>query len=130
MTTSGRSPVSGLSMRRRSLLLGGASAATLATLGQAEAAAASPTDSAAEPSLSFDFDQGNFIRDLITTRAGGVFPQEESIGPMDATVYVWLTTMFQMSWFDALAPYHPTAVGVHSQIPRRPASESATNRNK
>ncbi|WBB61030.1 hypothetical protein O7599_00260 [Streptomyces sp. WMMC500] len=44
--------------------------------------------------------------------------------------YTWVTHLLQTSWFDALAPYHPTAVGVYSQIPRRPAGESATNRNK
>jgi hypothetical protein len=127
MTTSESSPVSGFSLGRRSLLLGGASIATLTTLGHAGAAAASqPTPSKPD----FDFDKDNFIRDLISTRADGAFPEETVIGPMDASIYIWITTLFQMSWFDALAPYHPTAVGIHSRIPRRPASESATNRNK
>jgi hypothetical protein len=49
---------------------------------------------------------------------------------MDAPLYIWITHLFMSSWFDALAPYHPTAVGVHSRIDRRPATESATNRNK
>ena len=80
--------------------------------------------------LAFDFDNGNFIRDLITTRADGAFPDEDAIGSNDASVYIWISRVFQMSWFDALAPYHPTAVGVYSRIGRRPASESATNRNK
>jgi hypothetical protein len=35
-----------------------------------------------------------------------------------------------VSWFDATAPYHPTAVGVFSRLGRRPASERATNRNR
>jgi hypothetical protein len=131
MTMSGRSPVADFSPRRRSLLIGGASTAALATLGHTGTAAASQaTGSADEPAVDFDFDKGNFIRDLITTNAGGVFPPEGAIGPMDATIYVWLTSSLQISWFDALAPYHPTAIGVHSRIPRRPSSESATNRNK
>ncbi|MGA1726277.1 MAG: vanadium-dependent haloperoxidase [Burkholderiaceae bacterium] len=33
------------------------------------------------------------------------------------------------AWFDAIAPYHPTAVGVYSRLGRRPAAE-ATHRNK
>ncbi|MGW0763549.1 vanadium-dependent haloperoxidase [Streptomyces sp. NPDC002814] len=130
MTKSGRSPVSEFSPRRRSLLLGGASAAAVATLGSTAQASASPASADNPPSVDFDFDKDNFIRDLIITRADGVFPEEGVIGPMDATIYVWITTLFQMSWFDALAPYHPTAVGVHSRIKRRPAGESATNRNK
>ncbi|MFD0319246.1 vanadium-dependent haloperoxidase [Streptomyces flavalbus] len=114
--------------RRRSLLIGGASTATLAALGAT--AAATPAAAADGPAVTFDFDNGNFIRDLITTRADGVFPPEGAIGPMDATIFVWLTSTLQISWFDALAPYHPTAVGIHCRIPRRPAAESATNRNK
>src|SRR6266536_2218327 len=102
-TTSGRSPVTNLAPRR---------------------------ESAANIVIDFDFDNGNFIRDLITTNVGGALPVESAIGPMDASIYIWITHLFQMSWFDALAPYHPTAVGVHSRIPRRPSSESATNRNK
>jgi hypothetical protein len=128
MTTSGRSPVSRFSLGRRSLLLGGASTAALAIAGHASPAAASQLDE--PPQIDFDFDNGNFIRDLVTTNADGQFPTEDSIGPMDAPIYIWLTHLFQMSWFDALAPYHPTAVGVCSRIGRRPASESATNRNK
>jgi hypothetical protein len=84
----------------------------------------------APPQLDFDFDNGNFIRDLVTTNAGGELPSEDAVGPMDAVIYTWITHLFMMSWFDALAPYHPTAVGFCSRIPRRPASESTTNRNK
>jgi hypothetical protein len=80
--------------------------------------------------IDFDFDNDNFVRDLITTNVGGALPVESAIGPMDASIYIWITHLFQLAWFDALAPYHPTAVGLHSRIPRRPASESATNRNK
>ena len=38
-------------------------------------------------SFQFDFDNANFIRDLITTNAGGGFPPEDAIGPRDATVF-------------------------------------------
>jgi hypothetical protein len=47
---------------------------------------------------------------------------------MDATVNIWLQHLNTIAWFDAVAPYHPTAVGVYTRIGRRPASES-TNRN-
>jgi hypothetical protein len=130
MATSERSAASGSSLRRRSLLIGGGLTAALATAGgTARAAAGLSPDPAAEqlPPFQFDFDNGNFIRDLIT---GGPAPLEDAIGPMDASIYIWITSLVQISWFDALAPYHPTAVGVHSRIPRRPSGESATNRNK
>ncbi|RII13458.1 hypothetical protein DSC45_24200 [Streptomyces sp. YIM 130001] len=82
------------------------------------------------PKLAFDFDNGNFIRDLVTTNGGGGFPPADAMAPGDVSTYTWITHLFQTSWFDAVAPYHPTAVGVYSRIPRRPAEEAATNRNK
>jgi hypothetical protein len=88
------------------------------------------TTSGRGPQLDFDFDNGNVIRDLVTTNAGGGFPPADAMAPGDAFTYTWITHLFQMSWFDAVAPYHPTALGVHSRIPRRPAEEGATNRNK
>lgn len=98
----------------------------MTTSGPAPAAPAAPP----APKVAFDFDNGNFIRDLITTNGGGGFPPAEAIAPGDTPVYTWITLQFQTAWFDALAPYHPTALGVHSRIARRPAAESATNRNK
>lgn len=47
----------------------------------------------------------------------------------DATLVLRVTTLVTNSWFDAIAPYHPTAVGVYSDLGRRPASESADNTN-
>ncbi|WP_234380158.1 DUF6851 domain-containing protein [Streptomyces sp. CMB-StM0423] len=127
--TSGNSSSAGFSPGRRSLLLGGASTAALATLGTGTAAASQGTGPAAKPAaaIEFDFDTGNFHRDLLSTAAN---PSEEPLGPMDATVLVYLTHLTMTAWFDALAPYHPTAVGRHTRIARRPASESHTNRNK
>ncbi|MEX1656946.1 DUF6851 domain-containing protein [Streptomyces pseudovenezuelae] len=88
------------------------------------------TTSGRAQQIPFDFDNGNFIRDLITTHGGGGFPPADAMAPGDVATYTWLTHLLQTSWFDALAPYHPTALGVYSRIPRRPAEESATNRNK
>lgn len=130
METSAHPPAAGPSLRRRSLLFGGALTAAMAVGGAGRATAGQPVPTPPPPPFQFDLDNDNFIRDLITSNAGGAAPVENAIGPMDASIYIWITHLFQMSWFDALAPYHPTAVGVHSRIPRRPASESATNRNK
>ena len=48
----------------------------------------------------------------------------------DASLILRLTVMLNNSWFDAIAPYHPTAVGVSSRLGRRPARERATNRQR
>ena len=40
-----------------------------------------------------------------------------------------ITTLITNSWFDAVAPDHPTAVGVYSRLGRGPASERATSSN-
>ncbi|MFD3701036.1 DUF6851 domain-containing protein [Streptomyces sp. NPDC058646] len=84
---------------------------------------------AGQPPVAFDFDNGNFFRDLIGA-AGDTSGHTQAIGPKDSSVIIWIQAVLQTAWFDALAPYHPTAVGVYSRIGRRPAAESATNRNK
>ncbi|WBB60289.1 hypothetical protein O7599_33015 [Streptomyces sp. WMMC500] len=95
------------------------------------------TTSARVQQIPFDFGKGNFIRDLITTHGGGGYPPADAMAPGDVASYTWVTHLLQTSWFDALASYHPTAVGVCptavgvcSRIPRRPVGESATNRNR
>ena len=47
----------------------------------------------------------------------------------DATLVLRVTTLVTNAWFDATAPYHPSAVGVYSRLGRRPASEAVTNEN-
>jgi hypothetical protein len=124
VTTPGGAAVPVFTPRRRSLLLaglGGASAAALAPLGQGAAAAAP----AAAP-VAFDFDTGNFIVELISRlRVTG-----DDIASGDVTVLERLNHYSAVSWYDATAPYHRTAVGVFSRLGRRPAAEAATNRNR
>jgi hypothetical protein len=59
-------------------------------------------------------------------------PVLEKISPSggDASIILRITGLVEVAWFDAIAPYHPTAVGVYSRITRRPAVEGVTNRNK
>ena len=47
----------------------------------------------------------------------------------DASLVVRITALMANSFFDAIAPYHPTAVGIYSNLGRRPAHER-NNRNK
>lgn len=83
---------------------------------------------AAVGAASFDFDHGNAGVEVIIPR---VIPAILIVSPTgsDATLVLRVTTLVTNAWFDAIAPYHPTAVGVYSRLGRRPASESDTNAN-
>jgi hypothetical protein len=90
--------------------------------------AAGVTVAASEAKAAFNFDTGNApIEIVIPTVIPTIFA---SVAPSDATLVLRYTTLLTNGWFDAIAPYHPTAIGVYSQLPRRPAAEGATNANK
>ncbi|GAA1880918.1 vanadium-dependent haloperoxidase [Asanoa iriomotensis] len=96
-----------------------ATAALVASLsGAVKAAPAAPT---------FDLDNGNALIGLIYPRFDTVARDEHFGRPMlyggDSALLI------EMPWFDALSPYHPTAVGIFSDLGRRPAAEHTT-RNK
>nr|ABS50458.1 NapH1 [Streptomyces aculeolatus] len=133
MTTSGHTSSSDYSPRRRSMLLGGlGGAAALSAAGFTGMASASPRGSAGSKAaaIEFDLDKDNYIKwAQPTDENAGQSPTLAILGPMDVTVFLWINRVVWLAAFDALAPYHETAVGVYSQIPRRPSSESATNRN-
>lgn len=86
---------------------------------------------AGESEAPYDFDSptSNIVTDKILPVVipimfetnGGLF------GTGDATLIFRWALMVSVAWFDAVAPYHPTAVGVFSDLGRRPASESETN---
>ncbi|KIG14626.1 hypothetical protein DB30_06505 [Enhygromyxa salina] len=75
----------------------------------------------------FDFDTGNAPIEIVIPAVLPVIAG--SVAPGDATIVLRFTTMLSNAWFDATAPYHPTAVGVYSNLGRRPASESTTHAN-
>jgi hypothetical protein len=83
------------------------------------------------PSIAdaFDFDTGNAAVEIVIPTVAPVIFTEVSPTGGDATLVLRVTTMTTNAWFDATAPYHPTAVGVYSRLDRRPAGESTTNRN-
>jgi hypothetical protein len=75
--------------------------------------------------LAFDFATGNApIEVVIPAVIPVIFA---NVKPGDATLVLRFTTMLTNSWFDATAPYHPTAIGVYSDLGRRPAGESVDN---
>ena len=77
---------------------------------------------------AFDLDTGNAAHEVVIPTA--IPPVLATWAASDASLVLRLTVMLNNSWFDAIAPYHPTAVGVASRLGRRPASERATNRQR
>jgi hypothetical protein len=85
------------------------------------AVTASPQQAAA-----FDLDHGNAV-------VGAVYPFLSTVSRANFTgsspVNRDVNILVEVPWFDAIAPYHPTAVGIFSDLGRRP-SEERTTRNK
>lgn len=77
---------------------------------------------------AFDFDSGNAAIEVVIPNVAPVVFTEVSPSGGDATLVLRVTTLVTNSWYDATAPYHPTAVGVYSRLGRQPAAESS-NRN-
>lgn len=128
MSKTGRSPLSNFALGRRSLLFGATAAAVMATAGPAGWAAASQGDE--PPPIDFDLDTDNYFDWLVPQdEDAGTALTSEYFGQMDVTTFLWLNRIAAIAAFDAVAPYHETAVGIHTRIRRRPSSESATNRN-
>ena len=77
---------------------------------------------------TFDMATGNAATEVIIPN---IIPGIADLSPRfgDATLVLRFTTLITNAWFDAIAPYHPTAVGVYSRLGRRPAVESADNTN-
>lgn len=113
--------------RRRFLQLTGIGVAAMAAARTATASAG-PIVAVGQPA-GFDLDTGIAPLELVIPTVVPVVFQTTSPFAMDATIVLRITTMITNAWFDAIAAYHPTAVGVHSGIPRRPDAE-ATRANK
>jgi hypothetical protein len=76
------------------------------------------------PNPAFNFDTGNSgIEVIVPTVIPALF---QTTSPNDAPIVLRVTALITNAWFDAIAPYHPTAVGVYSRLGRRPAAEAAT----
>lgn len=80
-------------------------------------------------SQTFDFENGKAPVEVIIPRVIPVIFEAVSPTASDATLVLRITTLITNAWFDAIAPYHPTAVGVYSRLDRQPESE-ATDRNR
>ncbi|MEV8437337.1 vanadium-dependent haloperoxidase [Actinosynnema sp. NPDC051121] len=78
--------------------------------------------------IPFDLDTGNAIRDVVIPAENPLF--RTTVQPSDASLVIRYTVLLNNAWFDAIAPFHPTAVGIASRLGRRPASERRTNRER
>jgi hypothetical protein len=79
---------------------------------------------------TFDFQSGNAPVEVVIPAVIPVIYQSVSPTAGDATLVLRITTIVTNAWFDAIAPYHPTALGVYSRLGRRPAQERTdANRN-
>lgn len=78
---------------------------------------------------AYDFDNGNAAFEIVIQTVAPVVFTDVSPSGGDATLVLRVTTMVTNSWFDATAPYHPTAVGVYSRLGNRPPEEYQTNAN-
>ncbi len=92
-------------------------------------AGASTASPAALDEESYDFDNRNIAIDVIIPAVLPVIFGTVSPTGGDAPLVFRYTMLITNAWFDAAAPYHETAVGVYSDLGRRPAAESTTNRN-
>jgi hypothetical protein len=78
---------------------------------------------------TFDLHTGNAPVELVIPAVIPVVYQFVSPDASDASLVLRFTAVTTNGWFDAIAPYHPTAVGVYSRLGRRPPNE-ATNYNR
>jgi hypothetical protein len=78
-------------------------------------------------SAAFDLDNGNAPIQLIIPNVIPVIFR--TVSPGDAPLVLRTTTLITNSWFDAVAPYDETAVGVYSRLGNRPPGEH-TDRNR
>ena len=75
----------------------------------------------------FDMVNGNALHGVFIPHLAPFLQQEISPRFNDPPTVFRVVTLLLNGAFDAVAPYHETAVGVHSRIDRLPASESETN---
>ncbi|HEY8939367.1 MAG TPA: vanadium-dependent haloperoxidase [Cellvibrio sp.] len=81
--------------------------------------AVAATVASANAMAAFDMDNGYAPIEVIIPSTAQFLAQDVSISGSDATLVLRFTAMLSNSWFDAVAPYHPTQVGVYSRFSKR-----------
>ena len=75
------------------------------------------------PLPPFELDTGVPLAQVLIPRSLPILAQDVSPAFSDVTMIFRLGAVVIAGVFDALAPYHPTAVGVYTRIERRPQEE-------
>ena len=88
--------------------------------------AAAPEPGAAG-ALAPDLETLDAIDYILRDHMAAVLLGDPGIGAGDASIILRWTTMLHTVWYDAKAPYHPSAVGVYSDLGRRPGIEAETD---
>lgn len=78
--------------------------------------------------FSFDFETGNSGKEIIIPTFVPLSYLDTSPRGSDPSLILRMTAMTGLAWFDAIAPYHPTAVGFYTKHSHRLTEN--TNRNK
>ena len=118
---------------RRSVFLIAALIFVVLALGLVSVVVGAPVAQMGDPNVvpppPYDCDTGNSMQQVIIPAVRGLFATEVSPAFNDVSIVFRYTTLMLNAAFDAVVPYHPTAVGVYSRLGRRPASESDTDCN-
>jgi hypothetical protein len=114
---------------RRAGIRFGVSCAIVAVLVAALVALSGSHAAEGDQHEAFDLATGRAPEQIVVPRVAPVIFESVSPTGGDAPLVLRVTTIVTNAWFDAIAPYHPTAVGVASHLGRRPSSE-ATQANK
>lgn len=79
--------------------------------------------------FAFDLDTGVALIEVALPNIVPLLTEDVSISGADATLVLRHTTLLSNAWFDAVAPYHPTQVGVYSHIPVRHTEATFRGKN-
>ena len=96
---------------------------TLATL----ASGAERPDAASHQ--QFNFEEGDALHEVVVPAFAPWLWNDVSPGFNDVSLVFRYFHLVINAAYDAVAPYHPTAVGSYSRLGRRPAAETADHRN-
>ena len=107
-------------------LMGGSIVAAGLVLGAVGAAASEHGDASHR---QFHFEDGDALHEIVAPTFAPWLWRNVSPGFNDVSLVFRYFHLVINAAYDAVAPYHPTAVGSYSRLGRRPASETADSRN-
>ncbi|WP_298967063.1 DUF6851 domain-containing protein [uncultured Roseibium sp.] len=79
------------------------------------------------PAQGSDLANGNAATDIVLPAAATAIFEEISPNASDPSLVLRATVLITGGWYEAAAPFHPTAVGVYSRLGRQPDQNSADN---